>query len=69
LSRLEAHHHLRQGGQYQGDHATCQPKAVFLPSQGVEPDQQAVLALIVADGQLVNVHSLILGNPGMTTKP
>jgi hypothetical protein len=33
---------------------------------GVQAQQKPILAIIVADGQLVNVHSLILGNKAPT---
>jgi hypothetical protein len=36
---------------------------------GIELELKTIFSLIVTDGQLVNVHVLILGNMGDATKP
>jgi hypothetical protein len=41
--------------------STCEPKTKFMPMLCVQAHQQSVLDFVVTDGQLADVHSLILG--------
>ena len=50
-------------------HSAGQPEPELLTVLGVQSEQEPILAFVVADGQLVNVHSLILGNTAMPSKP
>ena len=50
------------GRQQAKRHAAGEPKTVFMCFLCVQAHQQAVLGFIVADGQLMDLHFLILGN-------
>jgi hypothetical protein len=60
---------LFDGGHQTQRHAPRQPETKLLLVLGVQAQQQAVLALVVVHGQLVNVHALILGNIASWTFP
>ena len=69
LCSLEPGNGLIHGWQQAYGHATCQPKPEFLPHLSVQLQQQAVLAFIVAGGQLVNVHDLDFRQQDDITEP
>jgi hypothetical protein len=66
LSSLQLDQRIAYGWQQACDHSAGEPKTKFLRILGVQAQQKPILAIIVADGQLVNVHSLILGNKAPT---
>jgi hypothetical protein len=67
LCGLQPRNRLVQGRKQPVGHAAGQPETELLPVLGVQAQQQAILAFVVADRQLMNVHVLILGNTANPT--
>jgi hypothetical protein len=62
LGGFQAGQGLVHGRQQPKHHTASEPKTKFMRCLCVQANQQAVLNFIVADGQLVDLHFLILGN-------